>query len=162
MMTPDRPSPCVVVGYDGSPASRAALALAVRHARPDGRVVVVHAVKQPIGRYDGVPYQKQLDAVFGRARSLLAHLEDEEPGLGDVEWSTELLAGPPAVALADVAAVERATEIVVGSRGFGRARALLGSVARDLVHHAACPVTVIPERALGARRAERAAGIEAT
>ena len=47
-----------------------------------------------------------------------------------------------------MADVEHASEIVVGTRGFGRARALLGSVAHDLIHRAGCPVTVIPERAL--------------
>ena len=70
------------------------------------------------------------------------------PGLASLDWGTEVLAGPPAVALVNVAEVEHASEIVVGTRGFGRARALLGSVAHDLIHRARCPVTVIPARAL--------------
>ena len=147
-MTPETPHPCIVAGYDGSAASRAALSLAVARARPGGRVVVVHAYDTPEGRYDGVSYQRQLDAALGRARTLLAHLPDEVPGLGSLDWSTEILAGPAARAIAGVAEVEHASEILIGSRGLGRARALLGSVAHGLIHRARCPVTVIPERAL--------------
>ncbi len=150
----ERSPRCIVTGYDGSPASRAALSLAVEKAEPDGRVVIVHAFHQPSGQYDAVGYQKQLDIAFGRARALLAHLEEEVPGLAALDWTTELLAGPAAAALSDVAEAEHASEIVVGTRGFGRARALLGSVAHDLIHYAACPVTVIPERALSQRGAE--------
>ena len=47
-----------------------------------------------------------------------------------------------------MAAAREADEIVVGSRGFGRARALLGSASHELIHLASCPVTVIPERAV--------------
>jgi Universal stress protein family len=43
-----------------------------------------------------------------------------------------------------VAAARHAHEIVVGSRRFGLARALLGSVAQDLIRIADVPVTVIP------------------
>jgi nucleotide-binding universal stress UspA family protein len=77
------------------------------------------------------------------------------PGLGSLDWTTEVLAGPAAIALVNVADVEHASEIVIGTRGFGRARALLGSVAHDLIHRARCPVTVIPERALDATDEER-------
>ena len=167
-MTTETPSPCIVAGYDGSPASRAALSLAVARARPDGRVVVVHVfgpvsryvfTVAPTGRYDGVSYQRQLDAALGRARTLLAHLPEEVPGLASIDWATELLAGPPAKAIADVADVEHATEILVGSRGLGRARALLGSVAHGLIHRARCPVTVVPERALPLSAAEPLAAV---
>ncbi len=139
---------CVVAGFDGSPASRAALSLAVERARPDGRVVVVHAFAMPTGGYGGPNYQKLLDAEFDHAQGLLANLAEEVPGLASIDWGTEVLAGPPATALANVADVEHASEIVVGTRGFGRARSLLGSVAHDLIHRARCPVTVIPRRAL--------------
>jgi nucleotide-binding universal stress UspA family protein len=140
---------CVIAGFDGSPASRAAVSLAVQRATPDGRVVVVHAFSPPDGTYGGPSYQKLLDVALSRARELLANLAEEVPELGSLDWDTEVLAGPAAIALRNVADVEHATEIVVGTRGFGRARALLGSVAHDLIHLASCPVTVIPQRALG-------------
>ena len=150
-MTESSPSPrCIVAGFDGSPASRAAVSHAVERARPDGRVVVVHAYTPPGGTYGGPNYQKLLDAALSHAQGLLANIAEEVPGLGELDWGTEVLAGPAATALANVADVEHASEIVVGTRGFGRARALLGSVAHDLIHRARCPVTVIPQRALGA------------
>jgi nucleotide-binding universal stress UspA family protein len=78
------------------------------------------------------------------------------PGLSDVDWESELIGGPAAQAIADVAAARRADEIVVGTRGFGRMRALLGSVAHELIHLARCPVTVIPERMVDPRESETA------
>ena len=147
MTTPTPTRRCIVAGFDGSPASRAAVSLAVQRAQPDGRVVVVHAFAQP-DWYGGPNYQTLLDAALGHAQELLAHIGDEVPGLASLDWGTEVLAGPAAVALVNVADVEHASEIVVGTRGFGRARALLGSVAHDLIHRARCPVTVIPARAL--------------
>ena len=147
-MTPETPHPCIIVGYDGSAASRAALSLAVARVQHGGRVVVVHAFDPPDGRYEAVSYQRQLNTALGRAQSLLAHLPEEVPGLDSLDWSTETLAGPAARAIASVADVEHASEILVGSRGLGRARALLGSVAHGLIHRAHCPVTVVPERAL--------------
>ena len=150
MTTPNPPRPCIVAGFDGSPASRAAVSLAVQRAQPDGRVVVVHAYTPPDNRYGAPGYQSLLDAALGHAQALLAHIAEEVPGLASLDWGTEVLAGPPAVALVNVADVEHASEIVVGTRGFGRARALLGSVAHDLIHRARCPVTVIPARALSA------------
>jgi nucleotide-binding universal stress UspA family protein len=146
--TPTPSRPCIVAGFDGSPASRAAVSLAVKRAQPDGRVVVVHAFAQPNTGYGGPNYQSLLDAALDHAEELLAHIEEEVPGLASLDWGTEVLAGPPAAALVNVAQVEHASEIVVGTRGFGRARALLGSVAHDLIHRARCPVTVIPARAL--------------
>ena len=147
-MTTHTPHPRIVVGYDGSAASRAALSLAVARARPAGRIVVVHAFDAPIGRYDGISYQRQLDAALGRARVMLANLAEEVPGLAALDWGTEVLGGPAASAIARVADVERASEILVGCRGLGRARAMLGSVTQALLHQARCPVTVVPERAL--------------
>ena len=95
-MTTDTPHPCIVAGYDGSAASRAALSLAVSRARPHGRVVVVHAFDPPDGRYDGVSYQRQLNAGLDRARTLLANLPEEVPGLASLDWGTEVLVGPAA------------------------------------------------------------------
>ena len=71
---------------------------------------------------------------------------EEHPDLKGITWEGELIGGPPAKAIADVARIRHADEIVLGTRGFGRMRALLGSVAHELIHLSACPVTVIPEQ----------------
>ena len=56
-----------------------------------------------------------------------------------------VVTGDPAEEL--IKASSDADMLVVGSRGNGGfARLLLGSVSSKVMHHAACPVTVIPER----------------
>jgi nucleotide-binding universal stress UspA family protein len=62
-----------------------------------------------------------------------------------------------AKAIADVANVRGADEIILGTRGFGRVRALLGSVAHEVIHLAACPVIVIPEQMVACDAAAAAA-----
>src|SRR5688572_2955975 len=116
---------CIVVGFDGSPASRAAVSLAVRRVREGGRIVVVHAFRPPAERYGQPVTQRLLDAELGRARTRIERLPEEVPGLSSVEWEHEIVGGPAAEAIARVAETEHATEIVIGTRGVGRARALL-------------------------------------
>jgi nucleotide-binding universal stress UspA family protein len=147
-MTVDSPTRRIVVGYDGSPAARAALALAADRAG-DGRVYVVLAYGLPAEWVGAPTYQNLLDVELERAKSQVAQLEKESGvDLSEVDWETELIGDRPARAIASVAAAREADEIIIGTRGFGRARALLGSVAHELIHLAECPVTVIPERAV--------------
>ena len=153
-MTSDIRSPRIVVGYDGSAASRAAVARAVDRAGANGQLYIVHAYSLPMD-WLGIPdYQRLLDVELDRAEDLMGRLEEESgAGPSGTNWETEVIGVPAAKAIADVATARNADEIIVGTRGYGRARALLGSVAHELIHLAACPVTVIPERAV--------AGIEA-
>jgi nucleotide-binding universal stress UspA family protein len=155
-MTSDSPARCIVVGYDGSPASRAALARAAERAGADGRIYIVHAYSLP-NDWLGMPnYQSLLDMELDRARALLDRIEHESGAdLQGAEYETEVIGDSPARAIAAVAAAREADEIIVGTRGFGRARALLGSVAHELIHLAGCPITVIPERVV-----DRGAGQE--
>jgi nucleotide-binding universal stress UspA family protein len=161
-MTLDNPrSRRIVVGYDGSPASRAALTWAADRAGDDGRVYVVHAFAPPAD-WLGTPNDQQImDAELARAQDRIGELEHEATELDGVEWEAEVIGDRPAHAIARVATVREADEIVVGTRGFGRARALLGSVAHELIHLADCPVTVIPERVVE-RAAERAKALAAS
>jgi nucleotide-binding universal stress UspA family protein len=146
-MTSDSASRRIVVGYDGSPASRAALTCAAARAGEDGRIYVVHAYSVPAD-YVGAPhYQQLLDAALDRARESVGRIEHESGAdLAGVEWETEVIGDAPARAIVAVANARQADEIIVGTRGFGRARALFGSVAHELIHLADCPITVIPER----------------
>ncbi|MEO8688548.1 MAG: universal stress protein [Solirubrobacteraceae bacterium] len=136
----------VVVGYDGSTAARAAVEDAVDRAEPVGRLVVVHAYAVPAD-FSGASYyaaMQQDAAAF--AESVLDDLERDCGALATVAYEREVSMGPAAAAIVHAAEVSDADEIVVGSRGLGRVRALLGSVAHDVIHRAQCPVTVIPER----------------
>ena len=139
--------PLIVVGFDGSDSSRAALKIGATRAGGSGRLVIVHAYALPRD-FVGTPYyQNLLDDLVMQAQNTLEALNGA-PELEGVEWSTDLIGGPAAEAIAAAASTRSADEIVIGTRGFGRARALLGSVAHELLHLADCPVTVVPERAL--------------
>ena len=136
-----------VTGYDGSSASRAALSHALDRAGTDGIVVVVHACARPVDVGAGF-HPSALDSAMAHGREQLAGLERVDPRVVTQDVRTELVSSDPAGALSHIARTYDADGIVVGTRGFGRARALLGSVAHELIHKAECPVTVIPERAV--------------
>ncbi len=135
----------VVVGYDGSEPARAALTYAARRAASRGRIVAVHAV-QPAPDWLGTPYyDRALAAHQAEGREILRSLE-ERGDLG-VELTTSLLEGPPARAITAAADARDADEIVIGSRGFGPVRGVLGSVSHAVLHGADRPVVVIPAAA---------------
>jgi nucleotide-binding universal stress UspA family protein len=138
----------VVVGYDGSEEARSAVAHAARRAGKDGRVVVVYAFGPPPDWFGAPNYQHVLEDHRARGQAVLDALVLEGAGeLIDTDYSLELVDGRPGEALVAVASAEDADEIVVGSRGFGRVRAALGSVSQDVLHHADRPVVVIPHEA---------------
>ena len=90
-------------------------------------MVAVHAF-QPAPDWLGAPYyQRALDALPGRTAGELLRSLEEEADLG--ELATSLLEGPPARAIVAAADARDADEIVIGSRGFGRLRGVLGSVS---------------------------------
>ena len=124
----------VIVGLDGSAASRAAVSHALDRAGEDGHVVVVHAAANT-------------DEALQRGSELLDTLPGVDPRIDVRDVSTELVTTEPASALGAAARTHHADAIVVGTRGRGHAESLLGSVSHDLIHRAECPVTVIPERA---------------
>ncbi|MBJ7518596.1 MAG: universal stress protein [Solirubrobacteraceae bacterium] len=140
--------PVFVVGYDASPPANAALAHAAALGH-GGRIVVVHAHE---------PAPKQLDerwrAVLAadqeaRSQAVLDGLpEDIAARLSDIAWETMSVDGPPCPALCRVAAEQDADAIVIGTHGYGRLGAMLGSVAHALLREADRPVVVIPPRAV--------------
>jgi nucleotide-binding universal stress UspA family protein len=149
--------PVVVVGFDGSPASHVALSRAVQRVSGDGKLYLVHAWHVPEAWRGRGMFQPYVDRALEDAKAVLEQARSGHPGLAGVRWESELIGGPAAKAIADVAEVRGADEIIIGTRGFGRVRALLGSVAHELVHLAACPVTVIPERMVDAHADEATA-----
>ncbi len=130
-----------VVGYDGSDGSREAVGYALKRG---GTVVVVHAFGPPPDWLGHPGYDRMLEEHEARGRQLLEELWAEIEPKAEAELVQELIAGRPAEALANVARVRDADEIVVGSRGFGRLRAALGSVSHQLLHEADRPVVVLP------------------
>ncbi|MBJ7330713.1 MAG: universal stress protein [Solirubrobacteraceae bacterium] len=142
-----RGTPVFVVGYDGSPRAAAALAHAATLAR-GGRIVVVHV-------HEGTP--RQLDERWksvlaadqeARSRAVLDALPaPSAAALAETTWETRAVEGPAPAALCRVADEVDADAIVVGSHGYGRVSAMLGSVSHALLRDASRPVIVIPPKA---------------
>ena len=138
----------IVVGYDGSPAARAAVNYAVGRAGSDGKLVIVHTYtvsSDALGQPDRG--MRMADAVSAAER-VIAELPAACPSLAGVKYETDTLCSDPAEALCRIAELRKADEIVLGTRGVGRVRGLLGSVAHDVLHRATCPVVSLPARAV--------------
>jgi nucleotide-binding universal stress UspA family protein len=147
-MSSEGRAPTIVVGYDGSDSARAALLFAAAQARPAGSVFIVHAYDLPPDFLGWPNYDQLLSERQKRAQATLEELPLDSSELAGPEYHVELLGGPPAEAIADVVRARHADEIVVGARGLGRVRALLGSVSHELLHIADRPVVVIPTAAI--------------
>lgn len=142
----------IVVGVDGSPASKVAVDWAARDAARRGEALnLVHVLVPPaVMAFPEVPMPAgYLDWQEEQGRKLLEDARTTvEEALRDirsdahVEVSTEMVSGSAVPALADLST--RAQLIVVGCRGRGAlARGLLGSISTGLAHHAHCPVAII-------------------
>ena len=132
----------VVVGTDGSTRGQQALRWAAAEARARGAELdVVHAWQvQALAASPWGPAMPDIGGIEAAAREAL-DLALADPALEGVEASGHLVNGGPSRALIELA--EGAGLVVAGSRGLGRVGgALLGSVTRQLLHHAPCPVVV--------------------
>jgi nucleotide-binding universal stress UspA family protein len=134
----------IVVGVDGSDTSREALRWALDEARRrQASVDVVQAWHVPF--VVGAAYTGEFDpqAFAEEARLALDQTVGSVDATGVPAVEPILVSDSPARALLDAA--KGATLLVVGSRGRGGfSGLLLGSVSQQVVHHAPCPVVVIP------------------
>lgn len=136
----------MVVGYDGSPTARAAVDYAARRAGTGGKVYVVYAYGPPPDFLGRPHYQHLLRESQEHGRAVLDALVAEDGALLGADFEAELIEGPPGEAILKVADVRGADEIVVGSRGHGPLRSVLGSVSHDVLHRAHVPIVVVPPR----------------
>lgn len=140
----------IVVGVDGSEASKTALRWAVRYAGlVNGRITAVMAWDYPMGYGYEVPSYIREDFPAATATALSEAIVEVVGDDRSLEVHQKVVQGHPARTLLDVAEEVRADLIVVGNRGYGGfTEALLGSVGQYIVHHATCPVVVTrePER----------------
>lgn len=147
----------VVVGVDDSPGARRALGVAARIAAlRQVRLIVVHGWDRfAWAGPDGTMPEPPGDASARlTAERLLVAMADEavaevaDEGSADGSPPLEVIAravgAAGAQALLDEA--EGAALLVVGSRGRGGfTRLLLGSVSSQCLHHAPCPVLIVPD-----------------
>lgn len=135
----DRPAPIakVGVGYNGSPESEAALAVAREVALPTrASVHALEVVSIPSVAYAGLippAIGESIDVLLGEAKGRMHELTDVE---GEAIYG---LAGEELAAFGD-----RVDLLVVGSRGYGPVKRLvLGSTSDYLERHARCSVLVL-------------------
>jgi len=148
-MTPDSLARPIIVAVDGSPHSNAAVEWAAEEsALRKAAVKLIHAVTPMLetwGRSGPGPegdrwYRDNAIAVLADAE---ARFRAARAVSSPVDVETVMLES--AVVPAIIEASAGAQLIVVGSRGMGQVgRLLLGSVSTGLIHHAHCPVAVIP------------------
>jgi nucleotide-binding universal stress UspA family protein len=134
----------LLVGFDGSPNSMAALRWAVRFAAPGSTVTVAWV-------WDATPLAVGSDAFFFPDASDLAaerfnHLVepvDMEATERDVTLVRDFIRGTPRAALSERSA--DADLVVLGARGHGAVgSAILGSVSTWVLHHVQRPVAIVP------------------
>ncbi|MCO6005416.1 universal stress protein [Actinoallomurus purpureus] len=143
----------IVVGVDGSADSDVALEWAVAEAeRWKVPVTAITVAPRMVTIGAGAPMLGPVDQEMLQAMGEAARAAAEKAAVGhEVPINVRAIAGVPAEELLN-ASVD-ADMLVVGSRGHGGfARLLLGSVSSQCVHHAGCPVVVIPSRHRGRQR----------
>jgi nucleotide-binding universal stress UspA family protein len=132
MDTTRTPTRRILVAYDGSPEAELALRWAAEEARGTGRGLHVVAVDDVVTSPWGAE-------TVDRGEDALAGIEKT---LGDLDIVAETRVGHVTGEL--LGAASSADQVVVGSRGHGRAEDLLvGSVSQHLARHAPCPVVVV-------------------
>jgi nucleotide-binding universal stress UspA family protein len=139
----------IVVGIDGSHNASRALEWAMTEAavrKTPLTVITVNSV--PAGYWTGkpVPFAGDEEKVAEIRKAAEAKVEEIAAVLGDRKpesVTVTALTGFPVQALID--ASKNSDLVVVGSRGVGGfATLMLGSVSHQVVHHAHCPVVVVP------------------
>ena len=136
----------IVVGMDGSDDAMRALDWALAEATAHGMsVLLVHGVDIGLSAADPYGGGYVLEQLQESGKFALDAAEERcrEDG---VACERRLQVGSPAYTL--VEAARGAAMLVIGSRGHGGfAGLLLGSVSTACVHHAHCPVVVVPRPA---------------
>src|SRR6201998_1090340 len=146
-MSKPQTHPGIVVGVDGSPASKVAVQWAARDAElRNVPLTLVHVLTATAGTWLGTPLppswtrgqRERGQQVIGEALKIV----DESCQRPPAHINCEIPSGGAVSTL--VALSKEAELVVVGRRGNGTMRVRpLGSVSSALVHHSHCPVAVI-------------------
>ena len=132
----------ILVAYDGSDAAKHAFDLGLDLAQKYGAALRVLAVVKPPEFGDEVETGVVIENSRGHYQRELRPLRDHTTKLGfSVDYAIEV--GHPAEHIVIDAEEWGADLIVIGHRGHGlMGRWLLGSVAKQVMHHATCAVLV--------------------
>jgi len=133
----------IVLAYDGSEHAQKAAVIAGEEARThQAKLVIVYAY-DPVPEWLGDPYFEE--ALARRITCAKEKIEEAKKRVGEVpKLETEILEGPAASAILQVAEVHKADLIVMGTRGLGGlAGTLLGSQSQKVVMLSECPVLLV-------------------
>ncbi|YCK39810.1 universal stress protein [Actinomadura sp. ATCC 39365] len=133
----------IVVGYDGW-QSPAAMEYALKQARAqDAELLALYAWRPPILSSFASAYRMPGESFEENARDAAQQVIPWRGGNPDVRIVDEQVCDHPVAALRNASST--ADLVVVSSRGLGEfASTMLGSVSHGVLHHAACPVAVVP------------------
>jgi nucleotide-binding universal stress UspA family protein len=139
--------PRIVVGVDGSPASKVAVDWAARDAAMRNvPLTLVHVANGVAAPWSPTPlptgfgkWQQERGREFVEDAVRVA--EEATRGTAALQVKTEMYFSATVPTLVDMS--KDAEMVVVGRRGQGAFGSLLGSVSAGLVQHAHCPVAVI-------------------
>lgn len=143
--------PGIIVGVDGPGHSRPALAWAMREAALRHVPLAVMTVRPPAVRpatriywpvpdvpETGTSLELEEKAVWEFADTVASEIGEPVP-----EITVRVATGAAAEEL--IKASREASLLVVGARGRGGfAGLVMGSVSSQVMHHAACPVVIVP------------------
>jgi nucleotide-binding universal stress UspA family protein len=133
----------VVAGYDGSPGSQDALALAALLAQPGSSLVAARVFAPPPRLLTGGAADLWLDHHADEQRTQVAELEQAARAAGATP--ERIVARSPEAGLHDLAGELEADLIVVGSAHVGPEGVIsAGPVAERLLHGSPCAVAIAP------------------
>jgi nucleotide-binding universal stress UspA family protein len=133
----------LLLGYDGSASAERALAFALETARRYDAELHVLAVARPPDLGTEIEVEPVIERELKHYESVLAGIAGQLEESA-VKTQSEVVVGHPSEQLLRYAETHGIDHIVVGNRGRTLfERLLLGSVARQVIAHAPCNVTVV-------------------
>ncbi|MEX3934350.1 universal stress protein [Paraburkholderia phymatum] len=138
----------VLVGYDGSPSARHAVAFAVDLAkRFDARLHVLVVARAPDWGAIELERKEMIDYELRHANEVLDEIKAKLASSGD-HAEFDLVVGQPAKEIVLYTEQHGIDHLVVGHRGHTPFdRWLIGSVARQVLAYAPCAVTIVRDPA---------------
>jgi nucleotide-binding universal stress UspA family protein len=133
----------ILLGYDGSASAERALGFALETAELHRAQLHVLAVARPPDLGTEIEVEPVIERELKHYESVLAAI-GERLKAGSVQATSEVVVGHPAEQILRYAETHGIDHIVVGNRGRSLfERLLLGSIARQVVAHAPCNVTIV-------------------